>query len=113
MVIEWLKFTVDPNARERFVQQDENIWTPMLARYPGFLGKQVWIGADRLDEIVLVMHWDTMEHWKAIPPERLQATEAKFRAAMGDTYELVESKAYQVRRFFQPPVGSELTMIRR
>lgn len=113
MVIEWLQFKVNPDVRERFVQQDAEIWTPFLAQYHGFLGKQVWINPETLDEIVLVMHWATMEDWKAVPSDRLEETETAFRDAMGDTYQLVESKGYQVRRYFQPPVGEELTMIRR
>lgn len=111
MVIEWLKFRVNPEVREQFVQQDSEIWTPFLATYGGFVSKQTWISPDTLDEIVLVTNWASFEEWKSIPTNRLEETEATFRAAMGDTYELVESKAYQVRRFFQPPVGDELSAV--
>lgn len=99
MVIEWLKFSVDPELRECFIQKDDEIWTPLLSSYPGFLGKQAWISPDDLSEVVIVIHWESMETWKAIPVEALAATEAEFEAAMGIATELVESKAYQIRRF--------------
>ncbi|WP_425469059.1 TIGR03792 family protein, partial [Pediococcus acidilactici] len=50
MVIEWLKFKVVSN-RERFVQKDAEIWTEALARYPGFLGKEVWLNPKESTEV--------------------------------------------------------------
>ncbi|MDJ0549362.1 MAG: TIGR03792 family protein, partial [Microcystis sp. M49637_WE12] len=43
MVIEWLEFQVKPEAREKFIQKDQEIWTKFLAKQPGFLGKELWI----------------------------------------------------------------------
>ena len=40
MVIEWLKFTVDSESREQFIQKDEVIWTTALSTYPGFFGQR-------------------------------------------------------------------------
>lgn len=99
MVIEWLKFNVVPEQRERFVQLDEQIWTSALSRYPGFLGKEVWVSPDDLSEAILVIRWETFEQWQAIPRPDLEAVEARMREAMGDRYELLESRRYQVRKF--------------
>jgi uncharacterized protein (TIGR03792 family) len=99
MVIEWLKFTVTSELREQFVQKDAEIWTVVLASYPGFLNKEVWISSDRLDEVVAVIRWESLEQWQAIPAEVLDQTEAKFAAAMGDTYQMVGAEKYQVRKF--------------
>ena len=99
MVIEWLKINVVPELRELFVQQDHAIWTAALSQYPGSLGKEVWISPERLNEVVLVHRWETYEAWKAIPAEALDRIEAEFHAVMGDTYSIVESDYYQVRRF--------------
>jgi uncharacterized protein (TIGR03792 family) len=98
MTIEWLKFRISPELRERFVQQDAAIWTPFLAQYPGFISKEVWISPDDLSEVVQVIHWESFEQWQAIPAAELQRIEAEFAAVMGNTYELVESKRYQVRK---------------
>lgn len=106
MVIEWLKFRVSPEQRERFVQQDAAIWTTALAQYPGFLSKEVWISPDNLDEVIAVTHWETYEQWKAIPPEDLERIEARFSEAMGDVeHPIVESARYQVRKFYDPEQG--------
>ena len=98
MVIEWLQFDVSPELRERFVQKDDEIWTPALSKYPGFLGKEIWISPDRLTEIVLVIRWEPLEQWQSIPAQELEQIEAQFQQAMGDTYRLTQSSKYQVRK---------------
>ncbi|MBW4649392.1 MAG: TIGR03792 family protein [Kastovskya adunca ATA6-11-RM4] len=99
MVIEWLKIRVSPELREKYIQTDAAIWTAMLARYPGFLGKEVWINPEAPEEIVLVIMWETREHWKAVPPEPLEQTEQQFNQAFGEPQEIIEATEYQVRKF--------------
>lgn len=99
MVIEWLKFTVLPELREQFVQKDAEIWTSVLSEYPGFLNKEVWISPERLEEVIAVIRWQSLEQWQAIPKTVLDETEARFLEAMGSTYKLVEVSKYQVRKF--------------
>jgi uncharacterized protein (TIGR03792 family) len=99
MVIEWLKFNVLPEFRETFVQKDAEIWTATLAQYPGFLSKEVWISPDDLSEAIVVIRWQSLEQWQAVPAEVLEQTEATFRSAMGDTYTMTETGKYQVRKF--------------
>lgn len=101
MEIEWLKVRVSPELREQFVQKDAEIWTSALAKYPGFLDKEVWISPDNLAEVILVIHWQSFEQWQAIPAEELERIEAEFREAMGNTYTLVEGSRYQVRKRYQ------------
>ncbi|OUL20089.1 cyanobacterial protein, TIGR03792 family [Nostoc sp. RF31YmG] len=99
MVIELLKFKIAAEMRETYIQKDAEIWTTALAKYPGFLGKEVWINPNDSTEIIFVIRWATREHWQAIPPVELEAVEQKFAAALGDTYDLVESAEYQLRKF--------------
>ncbi|MBF2028488.1 MAG: TIGR03792 family protein [Oscillatoriales cyanobacterium C42_A2020_001] len=100
MVIEWLKVQVSETLRETFIQKDEEIWTTALAKYPGFMGKEVWLTTDKPDEVVFVIQWQSMDAWKAVPAEVLEATEKVFRQQMGEgTYKIVESNAYQLRKF--------------
>jgi uncharacterized protein (TIGR03792 family) len=101
MVIEWLKVRVTPELREQYVQKDAEIWTAALSKYPGFLSKEVWISPDNLAEVVLVIHWESVEQWKAVPAAELERIEAEFKQAMGETYTLVEGAKYQVRKRFQ------------
>lgn len=100
MVIEWLKFRVSPQSREKFIEKDEQIWTPTLAKYPGFLGKEIWINPFIDDEIILVIHWETREHWSAVPLSVLEKTEGQFSQNMGkDEYKLIDTGEYHVRKF--------------
>lgn len=100
MVIEWLKFRVQPEVREKFVEQDQAIWTKALATQSGFLSKEIWINPDIADEIIVVIRWQTREQWKAIAPELLAQTEEIFKASMGkDSYEMTEAKEHHIRKF--------------
>ena len=105
MVIEWLKFRVNPEMREKFVEQDLAIWTKTLAAQPGFLNKEVWINPTISDEIILVVHWQTLEQWKAIAAELLAETEEIFKASLGtDAYEIIETQEYHIRKFLNDSV---------
>jgi uncharacterized protein (TIGR03792 family) len=100
VVIEWLKFQVASESREKFIQKDEEIWTATLAKYPGFLGKEVWINPSVSEQIVLVVRWQTRQDWAAVPQKVLEETEQQFVRAMGeDKYQMIETGEYQVRKF--------------
>jgi uncharacterized protein (TIGR03792 family) len=104
MVIEWLKFQVDEALRETFIQKDEAIWTAALANYAGFLGKEVWLNPRTKTEVVFVIHWANREAWSSVPADILEKTERTFAAQLPpNSYKLVESSEYQVRKFAQPP----------
>ncbi|MEM9539154.1 MAG: TIGR03792 family protein [Cyanobacteria bacterium P01_E01_bin.42] len=97
-VIEWLKFRVAAEERERFIQKDEEIWTETLAKYPGFLGKEVWL-SPQPEDVIFVIRWRTKEEWYAIPTDILQETEQRFAIAFARSYDLIEEGEYQVRKF--------------
>lgn len=106
MIIEWLKFEVKSEIREKFIEQDQKIWTKTLARQPGFLGKEIWINPDLPDEIIFVIRWQTREQWKAIASELLEMTEQKFRQSLGtDSYKMLEAKEHHVRKFPNTPIS--------
>ena len=104
MVIEWLKFTVSPELREKFIQKDAEIWTSMLATYPGFLSKEIWISPETPSEVVVLIRWASREAWQLVPPERLEQTEQLFTQEFGDQHQIIEAAEYQVRKF--PRVSS-------
>lgn len=102
MVIEWLKFDVNSDSREEFIQQDEKIWTAALSNYPGFLGKEVWIEPNAPAKVIFTIRWQTRELWKSISLEDLVEVEKKFSAVMKEMnirYKMIESKEYQIRKF--------------
>nr|WP_211176531.1 TIGR03792 family protein [Brasilonema sp. UFV-L1] len=98
-----LKVKVPPEQREKYIQNDAEIWTKALAKYPGFLGKEVWINPNDATEIVLVIHWATREDWRTVPQAALEIIDHQFTQAMGEYYPIVESSEYQVRKFPQKP----------
>ena len=96
MVIEWLKFRVSPELREKFIQKDSEIWTATLSQYPGFLGKEIWINPEQ-SEVVMFIRWKTREHWKSVPQSVIDELDSK----MGELHvPIAESREYQVRKFF-------------
>ncbi len=100
MVIEWLVFKISASAREKFIAKDQEIWSPLLAKYPGFLSKEIWLDPEKSDRLTIVIRWQTRQEWKAVPTDILEATEQKFTKAMGkDNYEMIEATEYQVRKF--------------
>ncbi|MBD2440625.1 TIGR03792 family protein [Nostoc sp. FACHB-110] len=101
VVIELLKFRVNPHQRENFIQKDAEIWTTALAKYPGFLSKEVWINPNNPTEVIFLIRWNTLEQWQAVPQADLEQIEQQFAQAVGDIYQLVEVTEYQVRKFPQ------------
>ncbi|KAM3091565.1 TIGR03792 family protein [Phormidesmis sp. 146-35] len=99
VVIEWLKVNVPPELREQYIQKDTEIWTPVLSKYPGFVGKEVWINPNDATEIVMVIHWADHDAWKSIPTEELVETDRQFTAAMGQSFPFTQESEYQVRKF--------------
>jgi uncharacterized protein (TIGR03792 family) len=84
--------------RETFIRKDYEIWTAYLQTRPGFLKKEVWISPKNLDEVVLVITWESFERWYAVPKPELDATEKRFAKAVGRVYQKVGSSAYQIRK---------------
>lgn len=99
MVIEWLEFQVVTEFREQFIQIDREIWTATLEKYPGFLGKEVWLDPSQVDRVSLVIRWQTREQWKSVPLEVLVQTEKEFAQKMGSSnYKMTGMKEYQIRK---------------
>lgn len=96
MVIEWLKFKVDPTFRDRYLAIDDEIWTSALESYPGFIDKTTWLEPNHDDEVIFVIAWATREQWKAIPEDELTEINQRFDAALGFDYEMLESKEFIV-----------------
>lgn len=103
MVIEWLKVKVPLEKRERYIQKDAEIWTTVLAQYPGFVGKEVWLNPKDDSELVLVIHWQSKEAWKAVPEAVLEEADRRFTEALGESFPFIETGEYQVRKFSDRP----------
>ena len=104
MVIEWLKFRMPADQRERYIQLDDEIWTVALQQYPGFISKETWISPDDPEVVVFVIRWRTREEWFSIPEADLTEINTRFDNARGVDYTFETSQEFQVRRF---PVTNE------
>jgi uncharacterized protein (TIGR03792 family) len=76
MVIEELHFRVAPSERDAFLAKETEVWTGFLRTCDGFVDKQVWVADDDPELIVVVIWWETMEQWKSITPEQVDAIDA-------------------------------------
>ena len=95
MVIEWQKVRVQPEVRDLYLEKDREIWTAGLAREEGFLGKEVWLGEEDC-EVILVIRWKREEDWQGMPKERLDDLDRRFREAVPEGWELAETLSYEV-----------------
>ncbi len=94
MIVEWLKFRMNPAQRQHYIDTDSAIWTPALAQYPGFIDKVTWLDPDHDDEVVFVIRWASREQWKAISEAELTDITQQFDSAFGADYTLLESKEF-------------------
>lgn len=99
--VEWLRFQVPAAKQARFIEQDAAIWTPVLSNYPGFQSKEIWANPNSPDELIIITHWASFEHWQAIPKETLDRTTQRFQQAMGAAY-VPESKAFRLAWHSRP-----------
>jgi uncharacterized protein (TIGR03792 family) len=94
MVIEWLKFKINPDDRDRYLAADAQVWTPALIQYPGFIDKTTWLNPEDAAEVIFVISWASRDQWKAIPVDDLEAITQRFDAAFPFPYELIEARQY-------------------
>lgn len=100
MIVEWLKFRVPSQHQDKFISQDEQIWTAKLSGYSGFLGKEVWLNPNATEEIIMIVRWQTRQQWKSIPIEDLNATQQQFESATsGIPHEMIESLEFECDKF--------------
>lgn len=97
MVIELLKVEVSPEYRTQYLQLDKEIWTQALAKFPGFLGKEVWLNPNQPSEVILLVRWASYKEWKSISVQLLEEIERQFEQATGNIcHQIVESLEYEV-----------------
>jgi uncharacterized protein (TIGR03792 family) len=55
-----------------------------------------------MDEVIMLIRWQTRDQWKSIPQQDLDTIEKQFAQKMqGKKYQMLESLEYQVRKFPQ------------
>lgn len=90
-IIELLRIRCQPGRRADFVIKDAAVWTPALASHDGFLGKEVWPSLDDADQVLLVIRWASMSHFRSFPMDRC----AELSAAMEDVQAEISCEVYE------------------
>ncbi len=95
MVIEWLRFKVEPSQQSEFIRVDQAVWTTCLQSFPGFLSKEIWTNANSPDELIVLVRWRSIEDWYAIAEQELVRADKEFRRSFPYPFQLLESLTYQ------------------
>jgi uncharacterized protein (TIGR03792 family) len=68
-VVEFLRFRMDPEKIPTFIQKNAELWTPALQNHRGFIDKEIWINQRIRGEVLIAIHWTTLEDWKSFPED--------------------------------------------
>jgi uncharacterized protein (TIGR03792 family) len=61
----------------QFFARDREVWTSFLAAQPGFRHKETWVDPERPDVVMVMVWWETKEHWKAITAEQCSEVDVR------------------------------------
>ena len=64
-------------GRQAWLEAERGSWEPWLAQQEGFLDRQL-LWDPVTEEGTLLIRWVDREHWKAIPPQAVQAVQERF-----------------------------------
>lgn len=95
-VVEHLRLKVPAQARDAWLEAEQNSWEPWLAQQDGFLDRELLWDPER-EEGTLLIRWASKEQWKAIPAPEVAAVQQRFEqlarqatgTAMGNPFPLV------------------------
>ena len=77
VVVEHLRLKVPAEARQAWITAEQGSWEPWLSQQEGFLDRQL-LRDPATEEGTLLIRWVDREHWKAIPPQEVQAVQERF-----------------------------------
>ncbi|TAF49042.1 MAG: TIGR03792 family protein, partial [Oscillatoriales cyanobacterium] len=84
-----------PEARDRFVELDLQIWNPFLQTKPGFIRKAIWLDRNDDHRIIVLVEWSDHALWKTITPTEVATITQQFDTQFATPYQLVISRELQ------------------
>lgn len=91
MVVEFLRFKMAPEKVSTFLAKNAELWTPALQAHRGFVDKEIWVNRQIPGEVLIAIHWQTLEDWKSFP----EALGAELDAQMNDE-EFIPVEGYEM-----------------
>ena len=76
-VVEHLKVKVPAEARQAWLEAEQQSWEPWLREQPGFLGRELLWDGER-EEGTLLIRWASRDQWKAIPDSAIERVQQRF-----------------------------------
>ena len=76
-VVEHLRIKVPADARQTWLELEQQIWDPWLRRQPGFLGREL-LWDPQSEEGILLIRWVSRAHWHSIPTGEIDAVQGRF-----------------------------------
>jgi len=101
IAVEQLVFEVKEDKVQEFIDLDQQIWTKELEKWPGFLGKEVWICEEKTMKIMTTVYWRSLEEWKSIDHEKLVETDKKFKEALGSENFVLIRELHKENQYFK------------
>lgn len=76
--VEHLYFQCRNNEEAKKYLSDNEVWTKELSKYPGFVSTTTMINESKNGEVQIIIVWETLDDWLAIPKEELISIANKF-----------------------------------
>ncbi|MDC7235848.1 MAG: TIGR03792 family protein [Spirochaetales bacterium] len=77
--VEQLIISIDPPDQvDRWIELDHEIWSKGLAKWPGYIRKEVWSNPDKPGILTILIYWESLEQWKAVDLDWLMETDRLF-----------------------------------
>lgn len=77
VTVEILTFEVAPGFTRQFVRRNEEVWTPALRDQPGFIRREIVLGQEDTDEVVILVYWESRRDMESFPRDKLAKLEAE------------------------------------
>ena len=77
IVIEELRLKVPADAKNTWLNAEQEIWEPWLSSQDGYLGRQLYWNKEKEEALILVK-WKSKKLWKSIPMTEVNVIQENF-----------------------------------
>ena len=87
LITEELRLSVPVKYKKAWLNAENKIWEPWLARQEGFLGRQIFYN-EKKEEALLLVNWENKKLWKNISEEEVNKIQNLFEDNVKDQLNL-------------------------